>query len=170
MATIDETAPVETVTVALEPAQVRSRVFLPTILKAATTPAPSSIETQVVQLVNQERSRAGCPALTINSSLMSAAQGHSQDMATNNFMAHTGSNGSSPWDRIRAAGYIYSRAGENVAAGYASANAVMEGWMGSPGHRGNILNCEFREIGVGYATNTRSDYGTYWTQNFGTRR
>lgn len=135
-----------------------------------TTPPDTSIAQQVINLTNAERADAGCPALVANDRLMIAAQGHSDDMAANNFMSHTGSNGSSPWDRMREAGYEYRRAAENVAAGYRTAESVVNGWMNSSGHRANILNCALEEIGVGYATNSNSDYGTYWTQKFGTPR
>ena len=135
-----------------------------------TPPTDMSMVEQVIALTNAERDAADCPALEANDNLMAAAQGHSDDMAANNFMSHTGSNGSSPWDRMREAGYEYSRAAENVAAGYRTAESVVDGWMNSSGHRRNILNCSLTEIGVGYATNSDSDYGTYWTQKFGTPR
>jgi uncharacterized protein YkwD len=80
-------------------------------------------------------------------------------------MSHTGSDGSSPGDRITRAGYTWSAYGENVAYGYATPEQVMNGWMNSPGHRANILNCSFKEIGVGLA-----QPGSYWTQDFGTAR
>ena len=119
------------------------RVYLPSI----TTAAPSATQ-EVVALVNQERAAAGCPALGISAELTAAAQGHSEDMAINNIFGHSGSNGSSPWDRMDAAGYP-AGAAENVAAGQTTAEAVMESWMRSPGHRGNILNCSLTAIGVG---------------------
>ncbi|MEM8529931.1 MAG: CAP domain-containing protein [Chloroflexota bacterium] len=135
-----------------------------------TPPTDMSVVQQVIALTNAEREAADCPALVVDDNLMAAAQGHSEDMAANNFMSHTGSNGSSPWDRMREAGYEYSRAAENVAAGYRTAESVVDGWMNSSGHRRNILNCGLTEIGVGYETNSDSDYGTYWTQKFGTPR
>jgi uncharacterized protein YkwD len=76
-------------------------------------------------------------------------------------MTHTGSNGSDAGDRIRAAGYQPSTWGENVAAGYTSASSVVAGWMGSSGHRANILNPAFTEIGV--ASATAADGTRYWT-------
>ncbi|OUD12521.1 hypothetical protein TPSD3_15635 [Thioflexithrix psekupsensis] len=77
-------------------------------------------------------------------------------MATNNFMSHTGSNGSKFSDRIEQTGYQYSRAGENVAAGQTSPAEVMNSWMNSEGHRANILTPEFTELGVGYALNNNA--------------
>jgi uncharacterized protein YkwD len=144
-------------------------------IRAAT---PSAAQ-QVVALVNQERARAGCPPLRIAPQLTASAQGHSQDMALNNIFGHNGSGGSSPWDRMEAAGYT-AGAAENVAAGYATAELVMAAWMRSAGHRANILNCNLSEIGVGFydqpddQPNVRLDNGStggpfryYWTQDFG---
>jgi len=135
----------------------------------ATTPAATASASgptaQVVQLVNSERSKAGCSPLTVNAKLTKAAQAHSEDMAAHRTMSHTGSDGSSPGDRITAAGYSWSMYGENVAYGYSTPQSVMTAWMNSPGHRANILNCSFKEIGVGYA-----GPGDYWTQDFGTAR
>ncbi|TVZ75415.1 CAP domain-containing protein [Streptomyces sp. BK340] len=134
-----------------------------------STPKPtataSGVVARIVALVNAERSKAGCSALTLNSTLTKAAQAHSQDMAAHQNMSHTGSDGSSPGDRITSAGYSWSAYGENVAYGYSTPEQVMAGWMNSPGHRANILNCSFKEIGVGLA-----QPNSYWTQDFGTAR
>lgn len=122
---------------------------------------------EVVRLVNVERAAVGCAPLSINADLVEAAQLHSVDMAEHNFMSHTGSDGSNFSQRARAAGYTGFPGGENVAAGYPTPAAVMRGWMESDGHRKNILNCNFRNIGVGYASNPNSTYIHYWTQVFG---
>ncbi|AOR31329.1 hypothetical protein BFF78_10035 [Streptomyces fodineus] len=136
---------------------------------APSTPKPtataSGVTARIVQLVNAERAKVGCHPLTVNAALMKAAQAHSADMAAHQNMSHTGSDGSSPGDRITRAGYAWSAYGENVAYGYATADQVMTGWMNSPGHRANILDCSFKEIGVGLA-----QPGSYWTQDFGTAR
>ncbi|MFI9648379.1 CAP domain-containing protein [Streptomyces sp. NPDC052040] len=133
----------------------------------AAAPAPrataSSATARVVELVNAERAKAGCSALTVSPTLAKVAQAHSEDMAAHRNMSHTGSDGSSPGDRITRAGYDWSSYGENVAYGYATPEQVMEGWMASPGHRENILNCSFKQIGVGLA-----QPDSYWTQDFGT--
>lgn len=129
------------------------------------TPTASSATARVVQLVNAERAKVGCHPLTVNAELTKAAQAHSADMAAHQNMSHTGSDGSSPGDRITRAGYSWSAYGENVAYGYATPEQVMTGWMNSPGHRANILNCSYKEIGVGLA-----QPGSYWTQDFGTAR
>ncbi|GGN79228.1 hypothetical protein GCM10011579_063370 [Streptomyces albiflavescens] len=133
---------------------------------APSTAAPaSSAVARVVALVNSERSKAGCSPVTLNAKLSKAAQDHSADMASHKNMSHTGSDGSDPGQRITRAGYTWSAYGENVAYGYSTPEQVMAGWMSSPGHKQNILNCGFKEIGVGLA-----QPGSYWTQDFGTAR
>ncbi|MFD3548769.1 CAP domain-containing protein [Streptomyces sp. NPDC058655] len=132
---------------------------------AADPAAPSGAQAEVLALVNQERAAAGCPALTVNAKLTKAAQDHSADMAAHGNMSHTGSDGSDPGARITRAGYQWRTYGENVAYGYGSAAKVMEGWMNSPGHKRNILDCSYKEIGIGLA-----QPGQYWTQNFGAAR
>ncbi|MGW5281830.1 CAP domain-containing protein [Streptomyces collinus] len=132
---------------------------------ASTAPAATGVAARIVTLVNAERAKVGCSALTLNPTLTKVAQAHSQDMAAHQNMSHTGSDGSSPGDRITAGGYDWSSYGENVAYGYGTPEEVMAGWMSSPGHRANILNCAFKEIGVGLA-----QPNSYWTQDFGTAR
>ncbi|WP_344633693.1 CAP domain-containing protein [Streptomyces glaucosporus] len=133
---------------------------------ASASAAPAGdAAARVVELANSERQKAGCAPLKVNEKLTQAAQAHSQDMAEHRNMSHTGSDGSSPGDRIEKAGYTWRTYGENVAYGYRTPESVMEGWMTSPGHKRNILNCAFKEIGVGLA-----QPGNYWTQDFGTAR
>jgi len=126
------------------------------------------LEWEVIIAINEERATEGVSPLVQNSLLTNAARGHSADMANNNFFSHTGSDGSNAGDRIIRTGYDWITYGENIAAGYGTAGEVVNGWMNSPGHRANILNPDFREIGVGYAYNASSIYGTYWTADFGT--
>lgn len=127
---------------------------------------------EVLNLTNQERSNAGLQPLSLNPQLNRAAEGHSESMALDDFFSHTGADGSTPFERIRAEGYEYQTAAENVAAGYATPADVVEGWMNSPGHRANILNGSLTELGVGYyylANDTGTiNYNHYWTQVFGT--
>ncbi|MFB7708423.1 CAP domain-containing protein [Streptomyces sp. NPDC056105] len=133
---------------------------------APATTAPASGDTaRVLTLVNNERSKAGCSPLTMNAKLTKAAQDHSKDMASHQNMSHTGSDGSSPDVRITRAGYSWSSYGENVAYGYSTPEKVMAAWMSSPGHKRNILDCSFKEIGIGLA-----QPDSYWTQDFGTAR
>ncbi|WP_405982671.1 CAP domain-containing protein [Streptomyces sp. NBC_00158] len=122
-------------------------------------------QAKVLELVNQARAAAGCPALTVNAKLTKAAQDHSADMAAHRNMSHTGSDGSDAGQRITRAGYQWRTYGENVAYGYSSPEQVMEGWMNSPGHKRNILDCSYKEIGIGLA-----QPGQYWTQDFGATR
>ena len=134
----------------------------------STRPAPperAGVARQVVALVNVERSRAGCGPLSANAHLRRAAQGHSDDMASRDYFSHTSPDGVTFAERIRAAGYDGGAIAENIAAGQTSAKEVMGAWMASPGHRANILDCAYRDLGVGYATG--GSYGTYWTQTFG---
>jgi uncharacterized protein YkwD len=128
-------------------------------------PATSgSYPNQVLQITNAERKKAGCKALSSNSELTSAAQAHSSDMARNHFFDHDSRNGDGPFDRVKAAGYSFSAAAENIAMGQQTPSAVMKAWMNSPGHKANIVNCTYTQLGVGYAV---EDGTPYWTQDFG---
>ena len=153
--------------------------------------AEPSVEEQVVTLVNEQRLNNGrLPPLKHGALLATAAEKHSSNMANRDFLAHCDPDtGTLPWDRMTDVGYVWSRAGENIAAGYTTASAVVDGWMNSSGHRANILSTDFREIGIGYVYqsgdggNVRQDangdcvadtqsggpYYRYWTQDFGTR-
>ncbi|MFF4833948.1 CAP domain-containing protein [Streptomyces sp. NPDC001315] len=137
----------------------------PSASTPTATATASGAAARIVELVNAERSKVGCSAVTLNATLTKAAQAHSADMAAHQNMSHTGSDGSAPGDRITSAGYNWSTYGENIAYGYATPEQVMAGWMASPGHKANILNCAFKEIGVGLA-----QPNDYWTQDFGTAR
>jgi len=108
----------------------------------------------------------GVSPLSGQSQLGNAARGHSQDMACNRFFSHTGSDGSAFSTRITRAGYSYSSAAENIAAGYGDPASVVSGWMGSQGHKDNILNPAYTEIGIGYIYVAGSPYGVYWTADF----
>ncbi|GGU97744.1 hypothetical protein GCM10010182_12590 [Actinomadura cremea] len=128
-------------------------------------PAGGTAASRVVALVNGERAKQGCGPVRSNAALARAAQGHSADMAARGYFDHTSPDGKSPGDRITAAGYRWSAYGENIAKGQSGPESVMSSWMNSPGHRANILNCTFDEIGVGVVTSG----GPYWTQAFGSR-
>ncbi|MFI5817254.1 sigma-70 family RNA polymerase sigma factor [Streptomyces sp. NPDC051643] len=129
--------------------------------------APATTVAQVVALVNKERATAGCGPLTEDAQLEKAAQAHSDDMAARNFFEHTNPDGADPGQRITAAGYRWSTYGENIAQGQQTPEAVMESWMNSPGHRANILNCAFKNIGVGVH---KGSGGPWWTQDFGAKQ
>jgi uncharacterized protein YkwD len=142
----------------------RTSTGTPTTGTGTGDPATLSELEKVVAIVNRERAGGGCPAVKMNTKLNRAAQLHSEDQAEHDRMSHEGSDGSTPWQRSERAGYK-NAIGENVAMGYRDAEAVMDGWMNSPGHRNNIMNCSARAIGMGLA---RSDDGSpYWTQMFG---
>jgi uncharacterized protein YkwD len=119
---------------------------------------------QLQYLINQKRCEAGLAPLALNAELNRAAIGHSEDMFTNNFFSHTGSDGSKFTDRIKRAGYKGSPIGENIAWGYANAASVFLGWWNSPGHKANMMNSGAREFGVGY----KSPYWTMVTGKAGT--
>jgi len=133
--------------------------------KASRSSGKTSFQSQVVKLTNRERAKAGCKALKSNTALKTAAQKHSADMAKKDYFSHTGKDGRSPFDRMTDAGYAFSAAAENIAAGQRTPADVVKGWMNSAGHKANIINCTYTEIGVGYAKG--GSYGTYWTQDFG---
>ncbi|WAX77722.1 CAP domain-containing protein [Streptomyces sp. KMM 9044] len=118
---------------------------------------------QVLRLVNQERAKVGCSPVAANSALTGLATAFSKDMADRGFFDHTDPDGDTPWDRASAAG-ISDLGGENIARGQATAAAAMEAWMNSPGHKANILNCDFKTLGVGVHFGSG---GPWWTQNFG---
>ncbi|MFJ9928895.1 sigma-70 family RNA polymerase sigma factor [Streptomyces misionensis] len=148
------------------PTPRRSTPPPPAHTTAPRPPAPSGTVGQVIALVNQERAKAGCSPLTEDPQLGRAAQAHSDDMAARHFFDHVNPDGADPGQRITAAGYRWSTYGENIAMGQQTPASVMNSWMNSPGHRANILNCSFRNIGVGVHDGTG---GPWWTQDFGTK-
>jgi uncharacterized protein YkwD len=131
---------------------------------------PSEVELEVLALLNQERANENLPPLSIDMRLLDAARRHNNDMAINDFFSHTGSDGSSPFDRIADTGYPAMSAGENIAAGYRTATAAVQAWMNSSGHRANILNSGYEHIGVAYIYDSDASYGHYWTTDFGSSR
>jgi len=146
---------------------------------AASWPAEwVALEDETLRLINQRRAAgATCggvtkppvAALTMNAELREAARCHSLDMAVNNYFSHDSQDGRSPWDRIAEAGYTGNATGENIAAGYGTAERTVSGWMSSTGHCNNIMNGNSTETGVGYGLHDGSDFGNYWTQTFGRR-
>ncbi|MFG3258582.1 sigma-70 family RNA polymerase sigma factor [Streptomyces sp. NPDC048172] len=127
-------------------------------------PAPAGTAEKVTALVNAEREKKGCGPVRLNSKLNSAALKHSADMDARDFFDHNNPDGKDPGDRVTAAGYRWSTYGENIARGQQSSADVMKGWMDSPGHRENILNCDFKEMGIGRHDGAG---GPWWTQVFG---
>lgn len=153
----------------------------PTPPSATSTCGLADFEASVVARVNQLRAAgASCgtagsfgPAapLTWDDRLAQAADAHSQDMATLNYFSHTSQDGRTLGDRITETGYAWSSVGENIAAGQATVNEVMDAWMGSDGHCANIMKPTFTEIGVACVPGTSSNtYNSYWTMNLGLPR
>jgi uncharacterized protein YkwD len=102
-----------------------------------------------VDLMNDHRESVGCTRLLWNDDVASVAQDHSEDMVERDYFDHTNPDGQSPFDRLQNAGIAYSGAAENIAWGYATAQAVLDGWLNSAGHKSNIENCSLTEHGVG---------------------
>ncbi|SFG54118.1 CAP domain-containing protein [Sporolactobacillus nakayamae] len=125
----------------------------------------NAYEQKVVELTNQERTKAGLqPLKADNSTLSKMARAKSQDMSDKNYFDHQSPTYGSPFDMMKKFGISYKTAGENIAAGQKTPEEVVQGWMNSPGHRANILNASFTTIGVGYVQG--GSYGSYWTQEF----
>lgn len=120
-----------------------------------------SYENEVIRLVNEHRTKNGLKALQADWELSRVARFKSQDMKDNNYFSHTSPVYGSPFDMIKNFGISYKRAGENIAKGQATPQAVVNAWMNSSGHRANILNSAYTKIGVGYVPD-----GRYWTQMF----
>lgn len=119
---------------------------------------------EVLKIVNQERSKQGLKALTLSSKLTDVATIKAKDMRDKNYFDHTSPTYGSPFEMMRHFGIQYQSAGENIAAGQKTAKEVMNSWMNSSGHRANILNADYAEIGIGYIEG--GSYGTYWVQLF----
>ena len=134
-------------------------ITIPTISNDLKT-----LEDEVVRLVNQERTRAGQPALTENEEISNVARIKSNDFIRNNYFAHNSPTYGSPFEMLRNFGITFTAAAENIARGHRSAAEVMRFWMASPGHRTNILNPTYNQIGVGVARD--NDGNLFWTQLF----
>jgi uncharacterized protein YkwD len=121
---------------------------------------------QIAALINAERANAGLPALTINSQLAAAAQGHAADMACNNMISHSGSDGSSSYSRVLASGYSGSFS-EEIIYGGGGPQAAISWWMSDQIHRDAILKAKTTEMGVGYAYYSNGAYGDFIAVDFG---
>ncbi|MGB7932979.1 MAG: CAP domain-containing protein [Gammaproteobacteria bacterium] len=135
----------------------------------------SDVDKEMLTHVNAARSQArncgnvnypATNALSWHCTLEDVAYVHSRDMGDHNFFSHTGSDGLTPGDRVRNAGYDWSAVGENIAAGQQSIDTVMTAWLDSPGHCANIMNSSYTEYGAASYTVSGSDYSIYWTQIF----
>ena len=156
--------------------------------------AEKTTQNEILNAINEARAVArdcqdgnglvsAAPALTWNHELYASAYEHSYDLAQSNTFSHygsgeasdiTGSNNNEKSyfnDRIKANGYVgYRTIGENIAGGQGSIQEAVTAWLASPAHCTNIMNANFKEIGVAVVTNTSSDYGIYWTQSFGAKK
>lgn len=126
-----------------------------------TDPAVTAFEQEVIRLVNEIRVKNGLKSLTYDWQLGRVARFKSQDMKDNHYFSHNSPVYGSPYQMLRSFGISYRSAGENIAKGYTTAQAVVNAWMNSTGHRANILNAGYTHIGVGYVSG-----GNYWTQLF----
>ena len=126
--------------------------------------ASKSVETEVLNLVNQERSKAGLKPLQMDWELQRVSRIKSCDMAEKNYFSHASPTYGSPFDMMKQFGIKYKTAGENIASGQRTPAEVMQSWMASTGHRANILKPEYTHLGVGYCKGGKM--GIYWTQQF----
>ena len=131
----------------------------------------SAFEQEVLKLTNDFRRKNNLKSLVLDRKLDEAADKHSESMAKDDFFSHTGKKGDRLGDRLKSVGFQYQTAGENIAAGQRTPEAVVQGWINSPGHKANILNPSFNGIGIGYYSLQNDtgnvNYNTYWTQVFG---
>jgi uncharacterized protein YkwD len=126
-----------------------------------------SEERAFLGLINDYRAQNGIAPLQVSVTLTQASDWMSNDMALKNYFSHTDSQGRDPFVRMTAFNYKYSTAGENIAAGNASAQDTFTQWKNSPGHNANMLNANYKVIGIGRAQNSSSTYNWYWTTDFG---
>jgi hypothetical protein len=123
---------------------------------------------ELLYLINNYRQSQGLSTLKLSATLSEAAEGHSLDMAKNNYFAHNSIDGRTPWTRIKAAGYTYcTTLGENIAAGYQLPASVLLGWQNSAEHNAIMLKPDFAVVGIGIAYNANAYYRWYWTTDFG---
>jgi uncharacterized protein YkwD len=130
---------------------------------------------RVLQLANEARSQprrcggksfAAAPPLKLVGKLNDAAREHAKDMAKHSMLSHSGSDGSSPADRVTREHYAWRMVGENVASGPTSADEVMAGWLASPHHCENLMNPRYTDMGIAYIVDPKSESGVYWAQVF----
>ncbi|MET9954167.1 CAP domain-containing protein [Streptomyces sp. NPDC006339] len=142
---------------------VEAPVSSPSAVTRSLAGRATAAEAEVVRLVNVERAQVGCAPVRSDAGLAALAGAFSADMAARDFFHHIDPDGATPWSRAAKAG-ITNLGAENIARGQVDAVAVMKSWMASDGHRANILNCDYKELGVGVHF---ADGGPWWTQDFG---
>lgn len=151
------------------------------VAKPLLAPAPgrgADVSARTLQLVNAARAKArrcgttaypAAPPLTLSPLLERAALAHAQDMAKHSLFEHIGSDGSRPAARVSRTGYQWRNVAENIAAGAPDVEAVVQGWIDSPGHCANLMDRRYKEMGIAFVVNEKSDADIYWVQVFGTR-
>lgn len=148
----------------------------PNLARPTATPTPCPIpallpeEQALVEWINIARLNEGLPPVTIDMRLVEAARAHSRDMAANQRLVHTGSDGSTPQERMAQAGYQYAEASQLIAGGESNARAIVNLWLNSDqGHR-EIILAPWDDIGVGFVTSPDAIYYYYWTVKIATRQ
>jgi uncharacterized protein YkwD len=176
-----QSAPSDAAAVAAEAPVAAQADTAPPVAGTRATCNLAEFESETMALLNAHRAAgaqcgdrgafdAAAP-LFWNAPLTAASLVHSDDMAANNFFDHAGSDGSSAGQRASAAGYVWSAWGENIAAGQSSVRTVIAAWMASPGHCANIMNANFRDVGLACVSGgAGSDYRSYWTMTLGRSR
>lgn len=156
--------PAKTQETAKAPAQQPAQQQAPAEQTKEAAPASSEVsayEKKVLDLTNQERAKAGVPALKLDTELSKVAREKSRDMQSKGYFDHNSPTYGSPFDMMKQFGISYTTAGENIAMGQQSPEEVVQAWMNSEGHRKNIMNANFTHLGVGHVAD-----GNYWTQMF----
>ncbi|GAB3284694.1 CAP domain-containing protein [Parasphingorhabdus pacifica] len=154
-------------------ALLTSMLLASTLLPGTANAAPHeahrapSLERQVLSMTNSARRWVGCPPLHLAPALNRAARAHSIEMAEEGYFDHISPDGSDPGGRALDAGYPSNFVAENIAAGNGLAGRTFRQWMNSSGHRRNILDCTYTDLGVGHAFRPDSRYGHYWVQELG---
>lgn len=157
--------------------QPRTADAADTVTVTGCTGAPVVLdanEKAMLDLHNKQRATKGLGSLCVHPALQRAAEAHSKDMIDNDYFSHTSQDGTTAFQRMKREGYNYRTAGENIAFGSGSLGApanIFKNWMNSDGHRRNIMNKSYREIGIGAVTGTYGSYSntTMWTTDFGAR-
>ena len=163
------TATVFTVSLPLVVNAVAAPTVVPTPVPDACGAVNRAFELEVLRLINAERAKVGLSALVEDKSLTVAARCHAIDMAVNDFLSHTGSNGSKPGERVIAAGYSGNYAGEIAGKGFTAPQEMVDSWMSSPPHRTILLSSTATEFGAGYGYNSAFDWSSRWAVDLGTR-
>jgi uncharacterized protein YkwD len=163
-------APVSATTAAPTPSA--PGVVAPSSLDPGSTCNLANFQADLLRQINAARAAgrscgatafAAASTLAWNARLFTAAEGHSRDMATNNYFSHTGLDGRSASRRVTDAGYVWRATGENIAAGQTDVSTVMNGWLASEGHCRNIMNPTYQDVAVACVQQAGSTYGRYWT-------